>query len=378
MKIVFFCNYLNHHQVLLADAFYKLLGSNYTFVSTMPVDESLLKGSVDYSNQRSYCLRAFESKENRDKAMGLARSAEVTVFGSDYLPYAVERAKYGHGISFEICERWLKRGWLNLASPRLRAWWLAYQRYFKNKDFYRLCASAFTTSDDIKLRVYKNRSFKWGYFTEVSEYNDDNIDITNPKDRASILWCARFIWWKHPELVVKLADRLKKNGVCFHLDMIGDGELLEKMKVMAQNLEVMDVVTFHGNKPNSDVLEAMKKHDIFLFTSDKNEGWGAVANEAMSNGCCLVGSNAIGSVPYLVKDNENGLIFQSCNLNSLYEKVLYLIKKPQERERMAKAGIKTMQKVWNPKRAAENFLSLVDSLQNNRQANIKQGPCSIT
>lgn len=378
MKIVFFCNYLNHHQVLMADAFFELLGGNYTFVATMPIDESLLKGGADYSEQRSYCLRAFESDENQEKAMELARSAEVSVFGSDYLPYAVERAKNGHGISFEICERWLKRGWLNVASPRLRAWWLAYQRYFRKNDFYRLCASAFTATDDMKLRVYKNRSFKWGYFTEVPIFNDEDIDINNLRCGVRILWCARFIGWKHPELAVSLAEKLKTNGYRFYLDMIGDGELLEKTKAMAENLGVTDMVTFYGNKPNTEVLKAMKEHDIFLFTSDKNEGWGAVANEAMSNGCCLVGSDAIGSVLYLVTDNGNGLIFQSCNLDSLYQKVTYLIDNPQELERMTKAGIKTMQEVWSPKHAAENFLCLVSSLQNNRQSNIMQGPCSIT
>ena len=32
----------------------------------------------------------------------------------------------------------------------------------------------------------------------------------------------------------------------------------------------------------------MEKADIFLFTSDRREGWGAVANEAMNSACALV------------------------------------------------------------------------------------------
>lgn len=43
-KIVFFCNYLNHHQMPLADAFYELLGDDYAFVATMPVEAEHLKG----------------------------------------------------------------------------------------------------------------------------------------------------------------------------------------------------------------------------------------------------------------------------------------------------------------------------------------------
>ena len=43
-KIVFFSNYLNHHQMPLADAFYELLGDDYAFVATMPVEAEHLKG----------------------------------------------------------------------------------------------------------------------------------------------------------------------------------------------------------------------------------------------------------------------------------------------------------------------------------------------
>lgn len=40
---------------------------------------------------------------------------------------------------------------------------------------------------------------------------------------VNILWCARFIDWKHPELAILLAQRLKDNKYNFHLDMIGKG-----------------------------------------------------------------------------------------------------------------------------------------------------------
>ena len=32
----------------------------------------------------------------------------------------------------------------------------------------------------------------------------------------------------------------------------------------------------------------MEQADIYLFTSDRNEGWGAVANEAMNSACAMV------------------------------------------------------------------------------------------
>jgi glycosyltransferase involved in cell wall biosynthesis len=56
------------------------------------------------------------------------------------------------------------------------------------------------------------------------------------------------------------------------------------------------------------VRDHMEAADIFLFTSDFNEGWGAVLNESMNSACAVVASHAIGSVPFLLKDGENGFI----------------------------------------------------------------------
>ena len=167
MKLVFYCNYLNHHQVLVADELYGMLGDCYAFVATLPRNERELKGGADYSS-RPYCILAGESHEAHERAMELARNAEVCVFGACSQEYAVERARQKDcGLSFEMGERWLKRGWINVLSPTLRQWWMNYMRYYHNKPFYKLCSSAFVANDDNRLGAYLGRHFKWGYFTGV-------------------------------------------------------------------------------------------------------------------------------------------------------------------------------------------------------------------
>ena len=120
----------------------------------------------------------------------------------------------------------------------------------------------------------------------------------------------------------------------------------------------------------------MRQHDIFLFTSDRNEGWGAVANEAMANGCVLIGSHEIGSIPFLVQDGINGLIFKSNDLNSFIDKVEWALNHIDECLLISTNAIKTMQDLWSPINAARSFLKLVDDLQNDRPVSILQGPCS--
>lgn len=81
-------------------------------------------------------------------------------------------------------------------------------------------------------------------------------------------------------------------------------------------MNVGDCVSLIGNMPNDEILALMQKSHIFIFTSDRNEGWGAVLNEAMSNGCAVVASNMIGAAPYLIKQGENGYIFKSGDVRS--------------------------------------------------------------
>ena len=122
----------------------------------------------------------------------------------------------------------------------------------------------------------------------------------------------------------------------------------------------------------------MRKHTIFLFTSDRNEGWGAVLNEAMSNGCAVVASNEIGSVPYLIKDKVNGMIFKSCNLNDLMEKVEILLNNKEECELIRSNAVNTMQRVWSPRNAAKAFFNLASYALTDRisEYTINDGPAS--
>lgn len=379
MKIVFYCNYLNHHQVLIADELYHLLGDDYSFVATLPCNEKELKGGADYSN-RPYCILAGEDIDAREEAMRLAREAEVCVFGACSQEYAVERARQSKcGLSFEMGERWFKRGWMNVFSPRLLKWWLNYMRYFRRRPFYKLCASAFAASDDHALLAYYGRHYKWGYFTAVDgEYKIEapELGISTLEIKSHIMWCSRFLKLKHPELPIRMASILKSKGYRFILDMYGSGEEEVSIKQLACELGVEDVVQFHGAKPNAEILQAMRRHDIFLFTSDGHEGWGAVANEAMANGCVLVASDAIGSTPYLIKEGVNGLSFASESVEALTERVEWLINHPEQLQTMRHGALFTMQEIWSPAKAASALLHLVDDLQHGRQSSLVEGPCS--
>lgn len=380
MKLVFITNYIHHHQIPLADEFYRLLGDDYKYIATDALPDWLIKGGYDPSINRLYVVRAYESEAAKRMALQLANDADVVIIGSAPEDYVRERIKAGK-LTFRYNERWFKNRPWYLSGPR--AWyhfWHDHIRY-RNKPLYMLAASAYTCRDVNTIGAYKNKCFKWGYFTKVEDFpfgSSANFDASSEGTGAHLMWCARFLRWKHPELPVKLAKRLKNRNYKFIIDMYGSGEELEPTKELAEKLDVMDVVRFQGNLPNDEILKQMRHHQIFLFTSDRNEGWGAVLNESMSNGCAVVASDMIGSVPFLIEDGVNGLIFKSENLDSLEMKVVPLLDDAEYRHRLARNAIQTMREVWSPKNASHNFLKLCEAIKKGQQLDfvIDKGPCS--
>jgi glycosyltransferase involved in cell wall biosynthesis len=375
MKLVFYSLVLNHHQACVADELYKLLGEDYAFVETARCMDN--KGAIEDYSTRPYLVRSWESKKVYEKAMSLALNAEVCVFsGYEALPFEKARMKKGL-FSFDMGERMLKRGWLNLISLKIIKMVMAYHiGGWRKKPLYKLCCSAFAASDQYKLKTFENKCYKWGYFTEVKELKNDIFKLKLSSHSICIMWCARFLNWKHPEMAVKLAKRLKVDGYNFQLNMYGAGEMRPSIQKLVEDLGLSDCVYLKGILPNEEIQQAMVDHDIFLFTSDKKEGWGAVANEAMSNKCCLVGSDEIGAVPYLVQEGVNGMVFKSKSADSLYQRVKYLLDHPDERRTMAEQGYQDMVSLWNPKHAAESLLTLIKDIQNGQGTFIQEGPCS--
>lgn len=380
MRLVFYSPVLNHHQAGVADELYHILGDDYKFVELTQCNDT--KGGKNYS-ERPYLIKSWQSKEAYDEAITLAKTAEVGVFaGCESLPFQKERLQLGL-LSFDMGERLLKRGWLNLLSPRIFKLVCAYHiNRWHRKPLYKLCCSAFTVSDCSKLRMFKNKCFKWGYFTAV----DDNINLKDNADSpVSIMWCARLLTLKHPELVIEMARILKKKNLRVSIDLFGDDSNIgpnervfssEQLESLIHRHNLEGTVKLKGNKPNNEILLEMRNHDIFLFTSDKKEGWGAVANESLANGCALVASDAIGSSPYLIEDGVNGFMFESGNSKSLAEKVEWLILNRHELAAMKRQAHEIMKSYWTPKQAAINLLRLVNDIQNGRDTSIIIGPCS--
>lgn len=380
MTITFFSNYMNIHQLPFCEELMKHIGTeNFKFVSTRQMDSDRVQmGFEDMNVTKPFVVREYEDEVGRKEAHRLAIDSDVVIFGSAPTSYLNERMRLNK-LAFKYNERILKRGDWMYFHPAIQRQIRKTFTDNNNKDLYVLCASAYTKRDLSLFGFPGEKCFKWGYFPEVKHYDSYEQVVASKKTAlkrpgVSILWAGRLIGWKHPEVPVYVAKQLRKKGINFELNMIGEGPERERTAMLIAKNHLEDFVHLLGAKEHDFVLEMMEKSDIFLFTSDRNEGWGAVLNEAMNAGCAVVANKAIGSVPFLIEDGKSGLMYSS--QKESVEKIMYLIGKEGEIQRLGKRAKEATSNVWSIENATANLMTLIEELSNGDKITNKKGPCS--
>ncbi len=363
MKLTFVSNYINHHQIPVSSELYKALGDDYTFLQTEPVEQERLQmGWSDAAAELPY-VKLY--RDDPEKSAALIMNSDVVVFGgSDDEDLILSRIEAGKPV-LRYSERIYKTGQWKAISPRgLRKKYHDHIR-FRKAPVYLLCAGGYVASDFALIHAYPNKMLKWGYFPETKHYDVDNLlanKYRKTHDHIKLLWAGRFIDWKHPELAIAVARHLKECGVDFRLEMIGGGAMDEELRRMVNTHHLENEVIFAGFLTPPQVRAKMEEADLYLFTSDRQEGWGAVLNEAMNSGCAVIASHAIGAVPYLIQHQHNGLRFRSGNSADLMKQIDRLLEREERIDQLGRVAEETIETTWNAECAAQRLLQLAEAL----------------
>src|SRR5699024_4320316 len=95
-----------------------------------------------------------------------------------------------------------------------------------------------------------------------------------------------------------------------------DSTILEDIKKSSN-------IYYKGIVKNEDVIKTLSKYDVFVFpTEADSEGFPAVIVEAYLAGLVVLASD-INYNPEIVKDEKNGWIFSSGDVQSLHSTLVY-------------------------------------------------------
>ena len=354
--VVFTSCFLDHYTLALGEELNKVFKKFYFIADTkLPGDRAKL-GFFDYDNNE-YVIKAYENKELAKK---IIMDADVVVGGFyKYESHMRERIKAGK-LTLYSSERLFKS--TNIVGTILRyiKYYTKYGRLYKNVPL--LCVSAYCGQDYNQIfGLFKNNTYKWGYFSEAINYDIDKL--INNKKNNSLLWVGRLIKWKHPEFAIYTAKKLKDLGYDFELNIIGIGPIKNVLENMINKYGLNDCVHMLGSMSPDKVRKHMETAEIYLFTSDRGEGWGVVLNEAMNSACACVASYSAGATPYLVKDNINGLIYKNDDKEEVFNKTKYLLDNKEKLKNIEKEAYETLVGPWSPKTAAERLYAFVEEIK---------------
>ena len=377
MKIAFFSNFLNHHQLPLCEALRNIEGVEFLFVACEKIPEERLKmGYEDMNEKYPFVLRAYEDSETAER---VAKDFDAVIFGACPTSYLDLRMKENK-ISFRFCERSLKKGtWRRFIPTTRKKIYEGYTKY-KKKNLYILGASSYAASDLALCGFDKKKCFKWGYFPAIDE---KNLDVLFQKKRENrdveILYAGRLLKLKHVLDTVKAVHNLKRQNIGAHFTIVGEGESAEEIRNYIRKHDLSDRIDMLPFTTPEKVREHMDRSDVFVFGSNFYEGWGAVVNEAMNSACAMVVSHAVGSAAYLIQSGKNGYIYCFADVKDLTQKIKDLAENRDLREEFGKEAYKTITELWTATVAAERFVELCKTIKRGEdyRSLYESGTCSV-
>jgi glycosyltransferase involved in cell wall biosynthesis len=122
--------------------------------------------------------------------------------------------------------------------------------------------------------------------------------------KLKLLFIGRIIKQKGVHIIPEIARELNGNNIDYEIDVIGDGPLLQRLRVISKNLNIK----YHGAIYDEKIKKRFfLNSDILLVPSLGEEPFGIVILEAMAHGLPIISSDR-GGLGEIVKTNEIGII----------------------------------------------------------------------
>lgn len=353
MRVSFFSNYFNHHQLPLAIQLYRNSNVDFTFVSLKEGLEVAGRRSLDHAYD--FVVREYDGPDSSLLALDHALYDDVVIFGdmAGKEQYVKRRNDTGK-LFFRYTERALKRGdSIRYFPPKAVRVWNQFLRY-RNSNMYVLCAGAYVARDLSLFGFPRSKCLSWGYFPEV--HARDCVNPLSVGETPTILSAQRLVRWKNVSHQIDMCHSLRCSGYQFKLNIIGDGPEREYLERQVAILSLDDTVKFLGEISHDDTLKCMQRSHIFVATSGRMEGWGATVNEAMASGCCVVACESMGSVPFLIQSGVNGISYPEGSQELLVAAVEKLLNCEAYRQKLALRGLDDVNGAWSVENASNLFL----------------------
>lgn len=192
----------------------------------------------------------------------------------------------------------------------------------------------------------------------------------NNLNSINILSVGRLVEKKGTEFGVRAVAQIvqKYPRLAIKYSIIGDGVLRKNLETLIGKLGISDSVKLLGSKTQHEVEDIMMRSHIFLLPSvtaqsGDQEGIPVTLMEAMATGLPVISSWHSG-IPELVQDGQSGFLVPERDVDSLVDRLEYLVKHPDIWPKMGQAGRKFVEKNYNINTLNNKLVDIYQKLLN--------------
>jgi glycosyltransferase involved in cell wall biosynthesis len=146
--------------------------------------------------------------------------------------------------------------------------------------------------------------------------------------------------------------------------LVGDGPERQRLEQLTRELSVTDICHFIGSRPNAEIPGLLSSAEVAVLPS-LMEATSVAALEAMSCEVPVAASN-VGGLPEII-DESVGTLFEPANPESLAQRLVALLRRPDLRE-LGAQGRERVVRSWSNERLAKRHLEIYQTLLNEQEA----------
>jgi glycosyltransferase involved in cell wall biosynthesis len=147
-------------------------------------------------------------------------------------------------------------------------------------------------------------------FTEKAMAWRSKLSIS--PDTLTVLYAGKLEAIKSPALIISFAKRFSSLPV--HFIIAGNGPMESVLKESAAGLANITFIDFQ----NQQMMPVLYRLADFFMLCSESETWGLSINEAMACGKAIIARNTCGCVADLVREGQNGYVFNLSDLDEIY------------------------------------------------------------
>lgn len=186
--------------------------------------------------------------------------------------------------------------------------------------------------------------------------------LSIPEKGLVVFALGRIVLKKGFDVLIQALPHVQKKVQDVTVIIGGDGSDLPRLKTLAEEQEVSNIIRFPGTINRADVPTYFHLCDLFVlpavFDPKGNvDGCPNVILEAMACGKPVV-SSEISGIPVVVKDDETGLLVGERNVDALAAAIIALLENPEKREQFGRAGQQRIHQELTWTKTVEQYISI--------------------